>query len=290
MLKQLFGNSGWVAKLFQLILICLLFLMIGVIAWSAIFGNTNSIDSQKILQLINSVFIFMLPVVFLSSFWYEKPVLALHLNKIPTAQQILLAILLIISVQPFINLLIYFNEQIQLPAALKELENTFKQLEADAKKITNDLLAVKTTSGYIINLFLMAVMPAVSEELFFRGATQNIFSEKFSKYTAIWITATLFSFIHFQMYGFFPRLILGALLGYLLVWSRTLWLPILAHFVNNAMAVTLGFLKPENSQIENIETIGKADTYVYGIISGIISVVILWLFYKNYKAKTPENT
>ena len=260
--------------------------MVGIIIWSAIFGNTNSIASQKTLQLFSAVFLFILPVVFLSRFWYKKPISALYLNKIPTAQQILLTILLIVSVQPFINLLIYFNEQIQLPASLKGLEDTFKVLEANAKKLTDNFLAVKTTYGYIINLFILAVMPAISEEIFFRGATQNIFSEKFSKHTAVWISAILFSLIHFQMYGFFPRLILGALLGYLLVWSRTLWLPILAHFMNNAMGVTLGFLKPENAEIEVVEKIGKADTYIYGIISAVISVVILWIIFKNGQKTT----
>ncbi|VBB46918.1 Abortive infection protein [uncultured Paludibacter sp.] len=277
MLKELFGNSSWLGKIIQLVLISLLFLMTGFFIWTIFGGNPNSIDSQKILQLITAVFFFILPVAFLGYFWYEKPIEAFYLNKMPAIQQITLVVLLMISVQPFINLLAYFNEQIHLPAALKGLEELFKEYETRAGELTKEFLNVKTGGGYLFNLFLMALLPAFGEELFFRGAMQNVFSEKFSKITAVWITAVIFSLIHFQMYGFIPRMLLGAMFGYILVWTRTLWLPILAHFVNNALAVSVTFFSGNDNQLENF---GKADTYVYGVISGIISIFILWMIYK----------
>ena len=280
MFKQLFENSNWLGKLLQLIIVCFLFLMISSLIWTSIFGRSTDITSLKTLQLFNAVFVFVLPVVFLSRYWYKNPVSELSINKFPSAQQVLLVVALIISVQPFVNLTAYLNEQIQFPSAFKNIEKLFREYELRAEKMTADFLAVKTWGGYLVNLMLIALIPAVSEELFFRGAVQNIFSEKFQKHTSVWITAAIFSLIHFQMYGFFSRMILGAILGYLLVWSKTLWLPVIAHFVNNALGVTAGFLRQDNPiSVQRIDDLGKADTFIFGILSGIISLFVLWIIY-----------
>src|SRR5207344_1198984 len=94
-----------------------------------------------------------------------------------------------------------------------------------------------------INLFIIAFLPALGEELFFRGMMQKLFSQLTkNNHLAIIITSIIFSAIHLQFYGFLPRMVLGIFLGYLLVWSGSLWLPILAHFVNNASAVLFTFL------------------------------------------------
>lgn len=286
MFKELLKNSGWFGKLFQLLLFSLLFLMIGSLLWHIIYGNSTSIASQKTLQLISAVFFFIIPVFFLSYSWYEKPLERLWLKKSPTTEQILLVIVLMFFIQPFVNLTGFLNEQIHLPAALNGVERFFTDYETKSEQLVNNFLAVKTVGGFLFNLFLIALLPAFSEELFFRGAVQNIFSEKFSKQAAIWVAAIIFSLIHVEMSGFFPRMLLGAMFGYILVWSKTLWLPVLAHFINNAIGVTAGFLKPENTiDIQKIEDFGKADTFVYGILSALITISILFMIYKTSKKK-----
>jgi membrane protease YdiL (CAAX protease family) len=88
----------------------------------------------------------------------------------------------------------------------------------------------------MLNVFVVAVMPSIGEELIFRGVIQKVFSNIFrSGHLAIWMTAFVFSAIHFQFYGFIPRFILGLIFGYLFFWSGKLWLPIITHFVNNAV-------------------------------------------------------
>ena len=164
--------------------------------------------------------------------------------------------------------------------ALSGIKKYVSDYEINIKQTVDNFLAVKTIGGFLFNLFLMAILPAFSEELFFRGAVQNILSEKFSKHTAIWIAAVIFSLIHVEMSGFFPRMLIGAMFGYLLVWTKTLWLPVLAHFVNNAIGVTAGFFKPEHADIQKMEDLGKSDTFIYGIISALITVSILFLIYK----------
>ena len=113
MFKETLRNSGWAGKLFQLLLftfMSLMIAMIGVLIWSKIYGMPVSVTSQKVTQLISAVFIFILPVAFLSYFWYDKPFEALHLNKFANTQQILLVIALMVFIQPFINFTTYLNE------------------------------------------------------------------------------------------------------------------------------------------------------------------------------------
>ena len=158
------------------------------------------------------------------------------------------------------------------------MEKFFLEMETGATELTKQMLNVDSFNGLMFNLLVMAVMPALGEEIFCRGALLNIFSENRNKYVAIWVVAIIFSLIHFQMYGFLPRMLLGALLGYLLVWSGSLWLPILVHFINNASIVLISYFGKENGTLDTLENLGKAETWGYGIASAVVSaVIILWI-------------
>ncbi|MFV0470936.1 MAG: type II CAAX prenyl endopeptidase Rce1 family protein [Paludibacteraceae bacterium] len=283
MLRQILGNVGWFGKLLQLAIVAILFLVIGFFIWNVAGGDAENIQSQKILQLLSSIFFFLFPALFLGYFWYKNPISSFYLDALPTLKQAIWVVLLMVSIQPFINLLSQFNQQIHLPVALSDMERAFQLAENRAEELTKQLLEVDSVWGYLFNILLMAILPAVCEELMFRGAVQNIFSEKFSKIGAIWITAVIFSLIHFQMYGFFPRMLLGALFGYLLVWTKTLWLPILAHFVNNGMAVSVSYFANDNNQLNRLDELGKTDTLIFGIAGAVISIFILWKIYKSSK-------
>lgn len=260
-----------------MLFLCMFFLIFtGMALISLIPGNPADIHILKINQLILSVFTLLLPPIICSYFWYDKPLKSYSLHRLPELKQVILAIILIFSISPFINLLAYINEQMVLPEFLSGLENQIREMEDNAAELTRQMLDVNSTSALLLNLLVMAVIPALGEELFCRGALQNIFSEKFNKYTAVWIVAVIFSLIHFQMYGFLPRMVLGAVLGYLLVWSGSLWLPILVHFINNATIVLASYFGRESEMLDAMENIGKAETWGYGIASAIISGVIIW--------------
>ena len=100
---------------------------------------------------------------------------------------------------------------------------------------------------------MIALLPAVGEELIFRGIIQRILKNLFrSGHLSVWVTAFVFSAIHFQFYGFLPRFILGLVFGYLFLWSETLWLPVIAHFINNGVLLLLVYFQnPEISYIRN---------------------------------------
>lgn len=276
MLKNTFANLGMFGKLLMLVFLFFFFSIIGLAVITVAFGSTDDIQILKINQLILSVFTLLLPPIVCGYFWYEKPWQAYSLHKFPSGKMIFLSILLIFSISPFINLLVYINEQMVLPDFLAGLEKQFISMEKQAQELTERMLDVNTFGGLIFTLLVMAVMPAVGEELFCRGALQNIFAEKVNKHIAVWIVAIIFSLIHFQMYGFLPRMVLGALLGYLLIWSGSLWLPIIVHFVNNATVVLASYFGKESATMETIENIGKAETWGFGIASAVISGMIIW--------------
>src|SRR5690606_2422366 len=117
-----------------------------------------------------------------------------------------------------------------------------KVQELQMEKITEKILQVTSFSGLLLNLLVIAIIPAIGEELLFRGCLQPVF-HRWTKniHIAIWITAIIFSAIHVQFYGFIPRMLMGAVFGYMLYWGRSIWLPIIAHFINNATAVIYTF-------------------------------------------------
>jgi len=147
-----------------------------------------------------------------------------------------------------------FNSAIRFPEWLSGIETWIIEKENIAESMF-ELLFSDSYAGFIaVNIIMIAVLPAIGEELIFRGIIQKIFERIFrSGHMAVWITAFLFSALHLQFYGFIPRLILGLVFGYLFLWSRKLWLPVLAHFTNNAVALTVQYLtddKPSTMQNE----------------------------------------
>jgi membrane protease YdiL (CAAX protease family) len=194
----------------------------------------------------------------------------------------LVAITMIVAI-PFINLLTDLNRQIALPEALAPVENWMKATEAQLEALTLSILNVHTIKDLIINLMLVAVLAGLGEELFFRGIIQKVLSEKQNTFIAIWLAAFIFSTIHLQFYGFFPRLLLGAFFGYLLAWSNNLWLPILAHTLNNALGVVFYYLSFNGVKVPNMDTIGTGNTIYLGVISAILTAFCIMKLQRELK-------
>jgi len=144
---------------------------------------------------------------------------------------------------PVIAWLGHINEQITFPESLQKIEVWMQEMEESAKVFTKTLTANSTFPILLTNILIMALFPAVFEEFLFRGTIQPFFTKWFAnKHLAVILTAFIFSAIHFQFYGFIPRFLLGIYLGYLLIWGKSLWLPIIAHFMHNAVSIILDFI------------------------------------------------
>ena len=285
-LRGKYEQSHVMLKVFQW-LGCIFLLSIPAMGSIALFPQPVTTEALKWVQLIQTAALFLLPPFLMAFLWAKQPLEWLKL-KSETRGYGLWAIFLMLMALPAINLVGYFNQQMSLPAFLEPLEQWMKTAEANAAHLTEQFLSVTTFDGLIINILLMALLPAVAEELTFRGVLQRLIQTQTNEainregkrvHIAIWCSAILFSAIHMQFYGFLPRMLMGALFGYALVWTGSLWIPILMHFTNNAMAVILYFLAIRSGwDMDKVDTIGTNDTLWLGVVSLVLTIIGIYAF------------
>jgi uncharacterized protein len=272
-LKGILEQSGLSSKLVMLFaILCFFVLVLTPVSSLISVSSLSGVEQMKLSQLFLSVGTFILPPFVLAYLCSKKTSAYLYLNnkiKWSDAGTIILFMLLII---PVVNLLGDLNQQLVLPKSFSGLENWMKLTEDKATRLEEQMLQVHSWYALFFNIVLIAVLPALGEELFFRGALIRIFREWRGFQPAIWIVAFIFSAIHLQFYGFVPRLLLGAFFGYLLLWSGNLWLPILAHFINNVVAVIFYYLRFNGYKLPDIDSIGFGNTLWIGLLSGALGI------------------
>jgi uncharacterized protein len=289
-IKGLLINSGTGSKIIQLVGISLfLMLFFSLVSIWITNGDLTNIGSLKLAQFLQSLGLFVLPPFILAYLWSENPLGYLRINRNPSADNIVLAIVIMLSAIPAINLLAELNHVIPFPESLSWLETHLTDLEKRAEDLTLRMLNVDSLTGLLVNLGLIAVVPAIGEELFFRGIIQRVLQDKFKAHAAVWITAIIFSAIHFQFFGFIPRMLMGALLGYLFLWTGNIWVPVAAHFTNNAAAVIYYFFRGKGGITIDLENTGKSETYFIGIISLVVVAVLVFYFRRQTKSSSPED-
>ena len=281
-------------------------ILVRVLVWLGIMGvltmvafgvwfflpNRDGLVGMKWLQLLQSVATFLLPALAGAYLWSNTPMQWLHLDSKPSWQEALAAVVIMLLAIPGINLLSAWNQQMVLPEWMSGIEQWMRMQEDAAAQLTEQFLRVDTVGGLLVNIGLMALLPAVGEELTFRGVVQGMFTR--NRHVAIWATAAIFSFVHMQFYGFLPRMLLGAMFGYMLWWTGSLWVPMLMHFVNNCAAVVVAYLAYnhlEEGRAEMLDTIGTEDTILLGVFSiciVLIMMVMYGYFYSHGKILTNE--
>jgi len=269
-----------------------LFVVLGLSVAIALQGTTgtgidltdpDTINFLKFAQLFTVVLLFVTPTLLIAAFGTGEKIGWLRMNKKPRFMTILLAALLILVAQPLIDALGVFNEGMTLPGSMAGIENWMKEAEIQAHELTEAILVMDGVGDLIINIVVIAIAAAVSEEMFFRGLLQR-FLVKFTRniHIGVWLAAIIFSGLHGQFYGFLPRMLIGAMLGYLFVWSGSLWVPITVHLVNNGMSVFVYYLMQRDILPPEFETAGVESEYgtVLVIISVILSAGLLFLIWK----------
>jgi uncharacterized protein len=244
--------------------------------------NPASVASLKWIQGCSSIGVFVLPAL-----------LYFYLMNIPFAkkkfsrQQLMLSIAIMLLALPVINFLVVWNESIHLPAFLNGVEIWMQNMEAQAMQMTEMFLRMNSPTDLVVNLFLIALIPALGEEFLFRGVIQSsLYRWKGNIHLSIWLSAFLFSALHMQFLGFVPRFLIGGMFGYLFFWSGSIWIPVIVHFCNNALAVTLTYLISKKQISADIETIGSHDqgTMVMFCVLGIVMLMYLFKSISETKA------
>lgn len=262
---------------------------LGIEGISSVFGSTSGINEEnlpflKFLQIIQSIGMFIVPSFIVAYLFNPSVSQYLKLDKKPFLFSIIIAVLIIFIANPLINFTGELNAKLSLPESLSKLENWMKSTEESLAQLTKLYLKTESIGGLMFNLFMIALIPAIGEEFLFRGVIQRILSEwTKNNHLAIWLSAILFSALHFQFYGFLPRAILGAMFGYLFVISGNLWLPMIAHFINNAAAVVAYYLYGEGILNVDPEKIGINSKYQTTVIISSIMLIALYLIFKKYE-------
>ena len=244
----------------------------------------NELSVLRTVQVLQSLLVFILPAIVAVWCWSPSPLKELRCVPPASPHVYWLVPLLMLCAVPGINMLADWNGRVELPSFLADLEETLKQKEEEAAMLTERLLHADHIGGLLANIVLIALLPAVGEELCFRGVMLNLClnggglscaTTKKRMHLSVWVTAALFSFIHFQFYGFVPRMLLGALFGYLVLWSGSLWTSVIAHFVNNAVA-TVAYYICAHSSLDScsLDSFGTGDTAWVGWLSIVVAVSV----------------
>lgn len=243
-LRASFSDKSGLTQLWLLFFLILVGLLIASFFTIMVLWGTNTHDglqdptTLRLLQSISALCSFLLPAVLLAWLCSQSPLEYLSLNQLAPSKVFLLALVGLLLFGPTINLTALLNKQMTLPPFLESVELWMKAKEAEMEGLINLLIQEQGMAAFLSNLLVIALLAALTEELLFRGAIQRIIEKWTSNHhVVIWLAAIVFSAIHMQFYGFIPRMLLGAYFGYLLYWSKSMWLPIFAHFAHNAIAV-----------------------------------------------------
>ncbi|SMG21477.1 hypothetical protein SAMN05661096_01195 [Marivirga sericea] len=203
-----------------------------------------------------------------------------YINKKNLAvQPSILIVLSTFSFMIFNSIIIEWNMNVEFPEFLRGFGEWARNMEDRLMELTELFSSYGSFGEMLIALFIIGILPAVGEELVFRGLLQTkLQTATKNAHLAIWISAIIFGAFHMQFFGVVPRILLGALFGYIYLYSGNIWYPILAHFVNNGLAVVVMYVGPK--YIDDFDA-SEVDTAVpiYVSIIGLFSCLIFFRYF-----------
>ncbi len=239
-------------------------------------------NALRLLQATGHFFQFCVPPLIFAHILYNRQAYRyLYADKLTSVGNFLGSISLLMWSLPLIQLAYTLNRAVPLPAFMRSMTD-------NADTLTKAFLEMPTVGILCANVFAMAILPAIGEELLFRGVVQRIFARATrSPQLGIWIAAAVFSAIHGQFEGFLPRLLLGAMLGYLVFWTGSLWSAIAAHAANNALQLVVAY----GVQHKIIATdVDKIDAFplIPTLISLVVTAVLVYYLHRNNEKNKME--
>ncbi|MCH5328596.1 MAG: CPBP family intramembrane metalloprotease [Coprobacter sp.] len=281
-----YAQSSFSVKVLVSLIVFFVFLFISSVLMavvSLLFHSwADSVGLLRMQMFVQSLGLFVIPPFVIALLLSHNPLRFLQIDRAPLFMGVLGVFVCMMAAVPFMNWVIEWNEAMRLPEIFSGLEQWMKNNEELAQQMTDQLLDMRSVGGLLSVLLIAGVLAGLGEELTFRGVLQQLIADKCrNRHIAVWTAAFIFSAIHFQFYGFIPRLLLGAFFGYLLAGSGNLWLPVFAHFLNNSMTALISYFSEKNEDILNpYETIGTvAGGSVWAAwVSLLLFAVCCWLF------------
>ena len=241
------------------------------------FGIDSALGERNALRsaaLLNHLFTFLLPAIIASYIFYKKDWLSYQrMDAAPAFKYLSMGTLMIVVAVPFVYFTYWLNSLVPLPEVLGSMETATEEL-------VKGLLIMNSPMELFFNLLVISIMPAIAEEMIFRGVIQDSLEKMIiNPHVAIAVSAIIFSAIHMQFGGFLPRVVLGMVLGYLFYWTRNIWVPIVAHAFNNGAQVVGAYFYSD--ELLNMEPSALDSSIVLpGLISLALTVAVGWYILK----------
>lgn len=232
-----------------------------------------------------NIFAFIIPAILMWKICFKvSPLKVIQANKYPSLKMIGIAMLIYLTGMPALNQIVYWNQEMQFPEFLSSFDEWCRNLEKLAEEQTKGLLNTTDIFPTVMNILVIGVLTGVGEEFFFRGALQRGLSWcGINPHTAIWISAIIFSAVHFQFFGFIPRMLLGALFGYLYLWSGNIWVNSFVHALNNSLVIISTWCINKGLLSEDFDMVGVSDGGfpTAAVISAIAVAIIIYFLHCN---------
>ena len=269
------ARASFGAKFLIFIGIELLFFCLTSLVTIALSLTVSGITLTRIALTIQDLLLFICPALCAAYLFGGNPIKYLQADHAPRAGAIAGIALCLFFAIPAMNLIIEWNESITFPSSLSGLEAWLKTQEANAQSLTAEMMQMSNLAELLVMILIVGILTGIGEEFVFRGILQRLFLNKFhDPHIAVWTTAIFFSAVHFQFYGFVPRMLLGAFFGYLLVWSGNIWLPVIAHALNNSLSVIGAYMQKGAEEGTLIDTLGTEKGDIGWVIAGMILTVV----------------
>lgn len=275
------GRNAFVGKP-RLALVSLFGLFVAALLIMSVVGSViaakigTSTASIRIMSVAQDILVFILPALVTAVVATRLPATLLRIDCGTSLKVFLLSLAVLLFAMPAMNFIITLNEALTLPEFLKPIEDVLQKMEKEAALSLNMLQGGDSFGDLIISILIIGVLAAFAEEIFFRGALQQLLLKfNINPHIAIWVAAIIFSFMHFQFYGFIPRLLLGAYFGYVVWWSGSLWTAVSVHALNNTLVVIVGWISRKYAVSNLTEEIGATlHPTAQELLSIILSVVV----------------
>lgn len=252
-------------------------------------GNQGDVDEDSILQ-IDPIFLLIAQGIFSIlmfvgvSLLFIKVVLKLSpaefFPKVPWSM-VGTTCLISVSFMVVNSAIGEWNMNLDFPDS--NFEDWAKQSEEQLKVLTEHVINFTSLTHFIIAFIVVGIIPAIGEELLFRGLIQNFLSKAFSNHhLGIWISGFAFAAIHMQFYGLAPRMLLGVVFGYLYHWSGNLTVAMIAHLINNGFALFLLYMSTLGAIEVSPEQMESSAPWPIVMVFAVVCLISLRIFYKKY--------
>ena len=267
-------------------LLASLFFDVSIFDLSDLTSNARNevVGAMKLLQIVGALGTFVFSSFLLSFLYTGKWTGFFPFGKKLNLPALLLLVIIMITALPFVNMLTELNMNFKLP--FDKIENYLRNLEDQTESLMMVMIQADTIGALMVNLFMIALIPAIGEELVFRGLIQKHLSDLFrNPHIGVLLASVIFSLAHFQVYSFLPRFFLGMILGYTFVYGKSIWYPMVAHLVNNGFGVLFYYFYNQGKANESLEEIGTPSMLPMAALASILLVAgMMFVWVKMMKA------